>query len=327
MKRLRHFSIGTRLALGFGLLLILMAAALGLSGVRFQGMSHTLDLLVDEDWVKARAVAQVDTLTRANARRTMELLLVTDATQARAVRAHIQQNKVGIDDALATLDRLVRLPEGQAALAALKTDRAAYVASFTQVDQLVKAGEREAATNLMLSETLPAIDRLQTNVNALSNLQDRLADEAGVNAQAQIRHTLWALGLAGLAMLGLGAAAAWYLSRSITQPIGRAVALAEAVAAGDLTVSADTDARDETGRLLQALGAMTGSLRRVVMTVREGSESIATGTGQIASGTADLSQRTEEQAANLEQTAASMDELSATVRHSADAAREAGLDF
>ena len=323
MNAFKHLAISTRLALGFGVLLALMAAALGLSGLRFQALHHTLTQILDEDWVKARAVSDVDALTRANARRTMELLLVEDAAQAQVVRSHIQKNKARIDDALATLDRLVRLDEGKKALAALKADRAAYVASFSQVDRLVQAGDRDAAVRILLSETLPAIDRLQANVDALSSLQKKLADQAGAGAQADIRQTLWTLGAAGLLMLGLGAAAAWWLARSITQPIDRAVTVAEAVARGDLTAEVGSDARDETGRLLQALGAMTSSLRSVVQSVRQGSESIATGTGQIACGTADLSQRTEEQAANLQQTAASMEQLSATVRQSAEAARNA----
>jgi methyl-accepting chemotaxis protein len=323
MTPLRHLAIGMRLALGFGLLLVLMAAALGLSGLRFQSLGHTFDRIVDQEWTKARAVADVEALTRANARYTMELLLVADATQAQAALGHIRQNKGRIDDALGTLDRLVQLPEGKVALAALKTDRAAYVASFTKVGQLQQAGSRDAAVSLLLSETLPAVDRLQSHIDTLAKLQTTLVDQATTAAQADIRRTQWVLGVAGVLMLMLGSAAAWWLARSITQPISRAVAVAEAVAAGDLTACVDSDARDETGRLLSALGAMTDSLRRVVQSVRQGSEGIATGSGQIASGTADLSQRTEEQAANLQQTAASMEQLAATVRQSADAARQA----
>jgi methyl-accepting chemotaxis protein len=323
MSSFRDFSIGKRLALGFGLLLAPMVLALGLSGLRFQGLGQTFDQIVHEDWAKARAVADVEALTRANARYTMELVLASDAAQAQAALGHIRQNKGRIDDALATLDRLVRLPEGKAALAALKTDRAAYVASFPKVGQLQQAGSRDEAVSLLLSETLPAIDKLQANIDTLAKLQTTLVDQATTAAQADIRRTQGVLGLAGALMFMLGSAAAWWLARSITQPIGRAVALAEAVAAGDLTAHIDSEARDETGRLLSTLGAMTDSLRRVVQSVRQGSEGIATGSGQIASGTADLSQRTEEQAANLQQTAASMEQLAATVRQSSDAARQA----
>ncbi len=139
MNRIQHLGIGTRLAGGFGLLLALVALTLGLSALRFGELGATLDRIVTEDWSQARAVATVDALTRANARRTMELLLVGDAAQAGATRGHIRQNKAHIDEALATLDRLVHRAEGQAALTALKAQRALYVASFTQVDRLVAA--------------------------------------------------------------------------------------------------------------------------------------------------------------------------------------------
>ena len=321
MRGFRDLNIGLRLACGFGLLLLLAGLSFGLSGWRFQQLGNTLERIVEEDWTKARAAALIDAQTRANARRTMELLLVTDPTQAQAVRAHIDSNKQRIDEALATLERLVRLPEGKAALATLQTDRAAYVRSFTQVAAEVQAGDRDGATRRLLTETLPAIDKLQASVTALADLQQKLADAASAAAQADIRRTQWTLAGVGLLLLGLGSLAAWWLSRSITQPIDQAVT--EAVASGDLTAQARSTARDETGRLLLALGTMTESLRTVVHSVRQGSESIATGSGQIATGTADLSQRTEEQAANLQQTAASMEQLAATVRQSADAARNA----
>jgi methyl-accepting chemotaxis protein len=319
----RNLGIGVRLGWGFGALLLLMALVIGLSSQRFGAVGQTLQRIVEQDWAKAEAAATIDATTRANARRTMELLLVTDADQAAAVRSHVEHNKQRIDAALATLERLVYKPEGRALLAALKSERGIYVASFSKVDRLVLAGQRDEASRTVLSETLPALDRLQGRVDDLARLQKTLALAAGAAAQADIDHAQTVLLTAGLAMLALGAAAAWWLALSITRPIAQAVAVAEAVAAGDLGSVVKTHTRDETGRLLLALKVMNDSLRRLVADVREGSESIATGSGQIASGTADLSQRTEEQAANLQQTAASMEQLAATVRHSAQTAREA----
>ncbi|MBP7668388.1 MAG: HAMP domain-containing protein, partial [Burkholderiaceae bacterium] len=135
--------------------------------------------------------------------------------------------------------------------------------SFTQVAAEVQAGDRDGATRRMLTETLPAIDKLQVSVTALADLQQKLADAASAGAHANIRRTQWTLAGAGLLLLGLGSLAAWWLSRSITQPIHQAVTVAEAVASGDLTAHARSTARDETGRLLMALGTMTESLRNV----------------------------------------------------------------
>jgi len=68
----------------------------------------------------------------------------------------IAANKQTVSAALATLERLVYTDEGQDMLAAIKRERVAYVDSFTKVDKLLQDGERNAAAQLLTSETLPA---------------------------------------------------------------------------------------------------------------------------------------------------------------------------
>jgi methyl-accepting chemotaxis protein len=147
--------------------------------------------------------------------------------------------------------------------------------------------------------------------------------EAGAQAQqvhAQGRATMLALGAMACALAALGG---WWVTRSITVPIHRAMQIAETVAQGDLTSRIDITSSDETGKLLAALKSMNTNLVRIVEQVRRSSENIATGSGQIATGNQDLSQRTEEQASNLQQTAASMEQLTGTVKANADTARAA----
>ncbi|WP_316043998.1 HAMP domain-containing protein, partial [Variovorax sp. N23] len=126
-----------------------------------------------------------------------------------------------------------------------------------------------------------------------------------------------------LAALALGGALAWWLTRGITRPLGRALGVAQAVAAGDLTQEADVDSTDEVGQLLQALNEMNRNLAKIVGEVRHGTDTMATASSQIASGNQDLSSRTEQQASSLEETAASMEELTSTVKQNADNARQA----
>jgi methyl-accepting chemotaxis protein len=111
--------------------------------------------------------------------------------------------------------------------------------------------------------------------------------------------------------------------RSITGPMNEAVALAQAVAAGDLTRRIEVKNNDEVGKLVHALSSMNTSLCAIVTQVRQSSDGIATGSTEIANGNADLSQRTEEQASALEETAASMEELNATLKLNADNAKQA----
>lgn len=124
--------------------------------------------------------------------------------------------------------------------------------------------------------------------------------------------------LAGLIL----AVAAWVM-RSITTSLRDAVSVAGQVAGGDLVTTIVADRHDEMGRLLQALAAMQGSLRKVVGDVRLSVQELSRTSVDIAQGNLDLSRRTEEQASSLEETASSIEELASSVKQNAENARRA----
>ena len=140
-------------------------------------------------------------------------------------------------------------------------------------------------------------------------------------AEAQRALVLLVSGLAALTALVLWVGIT--ITRTTTASVRQALALATAVAAGDLTSRIEARSSDEIGQLLMAMKSMNDSLVNVVGTVRATSDSVASGSAQIASVNADLNQRAVEQASNLQQTAASMEQLSTTVASNADTARQA----
>lgn len=79
--KLTNLNVGARLAMAFGLVLALMAILVVVGLTRFESIGVTSAQLVDKDWVKAEAANVITATTRANARRTMELLIVNDRNQ------------------------------------------------------------------------------------------------------------------------------------------------------------------------------------------------------------------------------------------------------
>jgi methyl-accepting chemotaxis protein len=125
------------------------------------------------------------------------------------------------------------------------------------------------------------------------------------------------------ASITLGLILAYAIARIVTRPLQQAVRFAQSVAAGDLTCNIESNTRDETGQLLQALREMNGNLLRVVSEVRSSTDMIAAASTEIANGNMDLSNRTESQASSLEETAASMEELTSTVKANSSNAQQA----
>ncbi|WP_238922447.1 methyl-accepting chemotaxis protein [Achromobacter ruhlandii] len=320
---LGNLSIGTRLTLGFGTVLVLLLALTGLSQYELSQIGGINRTITEQTWTEASGINRIDVTTRANARANLELIVNTDPRAAETLFARIDTNRKVIDQALETLRPLFSTEDERQRLRLLEDVRGRYVKSFQGVGALLKRGERDAARQRLLEETLPLLDSLQDHIIEISRIQAAEMADASADSRKVIDNAgMLNLILSGLAVV-LGGLFAWRVSKSITAPLAQAVSVAETVARGDLGQPIHALTRDETGRLLRALHDMQDKLAGAVRTIRAGSETISSAAGQIAAGNTDLSSRTEEQAASLEETAASMEELASTVKQNADNARQA----
>ena len=212
-------------------------------------------------------------------------------------------------------------PELKAALdTRAESSRLAVDKTLALAEQsLIGAAELKLPATEYFDDFTRTIDGLfDFNALAMKKLTDTM--DARVSALHRAEYLV-------MAMLLLGLATAWALSiafvRSITGPVAEAVAVARAVADGDLRMRVTVRGSNELGQLMQALAAMRDHLAKVVGKVLQGSESVATASAEIAQGNNDLSARTEQQASALEQTAATMEELGSTVKQNADSGRQA----
>jgi len=145
----------------------------------------------------------------------------------------------------------------------------------------------------------------------------------------------------------------YFLGRSITRPLARAVDAAQRLALGDMSMNLATNSRDETGQLLTAMGEMINSMKEVstlaqnvadgdltvaikarsdkdelmlalsemvsrlldvVKNVKASAENVNAGSAEMATGSQEMSQGASEQAASAEQVAASIEEMTANIR-------------
>ncbi|SCX55920.1 methyl-accepting chemotaxis protein [Variovorax sp. EL159] len=323
MNSLLNLKIGTRLGMGFAAVLLLLASVVGLGLNSMADIQARLNGIVTGNNVKVGAVNTMVDAIRDIAIFDSNLILLTEDAAMNEEVKKIAAARDRFSVGRATLAKLLVTPAGKALLAKVDERVAVLLPLNTQLTELGLKNMNEEATQVFVTKFQPAVQVLVDVLNDMIAHETELSNQA--NAQA-IAGYAWArnlmLVLGGIAML-VGAAIAWFITRSITRPIGEAVQVAEKVAAGDISSRIDVQSKDETGRLMSALKAMNESLVKIVREVRSGTDTIATASGQIASGNQDLSSRTEQQASSLEQTAASMEELTSTVKQNADNARQA----
>jgi methyl-accepting chemotaxis protein len=325
---LHHFRIGPRLALGFGLVLTLLAALAAYAASQAMRLNDNTTYF-SSDLMPSVEVVKRATQALEEARRMDWQVAFLDEEKDRLVsEQRMLAARKRVFDALGTYEALVSNAEDRQAMEAVKSSFTAYAAVQDKLLQASRARvsdpmQNEVAKALAPGETRKAYNRTNEAMTAWWNHNTDMAKHHAADSEDIFRSVMRALSLITLAALALGVYAAWAITRSITQPLTEAVALTRAVAEGDLTRRPATGLRDEVGDLLTALGDMTGRLGHMVGEVRMGTDAIATASAQIAQGNSDLSQRTEQQASGLQETAASVEELSGTARTSADNARQA----
>lgn len=134
-----------------------------------------------------------------------------------------------------------------------------YNEAFSQLVPALELGDRPRA-DYALAKMQHHYDLHRQMVDDLVNLAANQARFTEGQAAARIR-TDSALLLAILAgALVLATCMAWLISRSMTQPLAQALAVAQRVRNGDLSSPAPLAYRDETGELLSSLHALQESL-------------------------------------------------------------------
>ncbi|WP_296952425.1 methyl-accepting chemotaxis protein [uncultured Massilia sp.] len=317
-----NYKIGARLAIAFAAVLALSIVLMVVGILRLQqvgGATEAMDAAV----VKARLADRWIAATRVNRALTETRLRARDARDLAEIRTRMKANSAEIGSIKDKLDALVVRPEGKALLERAAASRKAYTAARDEAFALKEGGAEPALVQRLIEEKMnPALDAYEKSVLALSERQQRMAEAAQDDVAAAVASGRLVLAVVGACALALGALLAWRLTRGIVRPLRAAVAVANAVAAGDLTARVDATldggARDETGELIAALHAMNDNLNGLVARVRGGADTIATAAGQVATGNMDLSGRTEQQASALEESAASMEELASTVKQNAE---------
>jgi methyl-accepting chemotaxis protein len=320
---IQNLKIGARLGLAFAAVLALAAMLTVVGMLRLQevvGAAADMDSTVSKTRLADRWLAS----THINRALTEARLRAVDADDRARIDARMKANSAEITAIDQKLQREVASEVGTALLAKLNVQRKLYTAARKRLFALKESGTMDAAAieRAADADMNPALAAYEAAAGDLAAHQKKHFDDAKAHVEDVAASGRMLLAGVGAAAVVLGTALAWWLTCSITGPLRRAVAVANAVAQGDLSSRIEAVSRDETGELMAALQTMNASLNTLVTRVRSGADTIATAAVEIATGNHDLSARTEAQAGALEESASSMEELTVTVRENAQNAQQ-----
>ncbi|HCY63623.1 MAG TPA: methyl-accepting chemotaxis protein [Oxalobacteraceae bacterium] len=327
---LANTRVGTRLGIGFALVLALLGGITALGIMNMSQIQQRLEQVLTVNNVQSRLVTTMrnSVMDRMIAQR--NAALVQDAAELERevdrIREQERQYRSAEEQFEQMLSTMTADSEVKPLLAKVRDAGGAAMPLMNKAMELGQAQQAAEATRILLTEVQPAQQAWLASLDELVRAVDKRSIMYGFESNASYegaRNLMLALG--GIALL-MGVAAACAITLSLRRQLGGepglAVRVAERIASGDLTVDIETRAGDKSS-MLHALREMRDSLASLVGQVRGGTEAIASASSEIAAGNMDLSSRTEEQASSLEETASSVEELTSTVRQNADNARQA----
>jgi methyl-accepting chemotaxis protein len=321
--KIPDMKIGHRLAIGFGMVIVLMFALTIIGVTQINDANQSIEKIERELYPKTVMANALKDELNQSARSMRGVLLTISSHEVKDELANIERSRGATEKAFTGLEQTPNTTEAKQLIADARLARAKFSAVQEVFIKMVQKGQLDAARDVQLPLLAPPQRAYLGALDKLVAYHDRLMEKAGKDAeQASSRAVLLMVLLlvaAGLLAMLVGT----WMTRSITVPLNKAVEVARRVAGGDLGTEIDIKSEDETGQLLKALRDMNSSLARTVDQVRHGTETIALASRQIATGNADLSARTESQASSLEETASSMEQLTTTVTQNAESAQEA----
>ncbi len=320
---MNNLKIGTRLGFGFSLILLMLTAMTIIGILRLSSASALTDHMINEKIRDERLIAERGKIIEVNAARTTGAWMVAypaDQKKLEGMMAGSSGRATKIQDQIgASIEDEERKPLFKKVLDTRKTYTEIRKADFVAKN----AGDLEKGKSRYEGDMAQSRVLYLDALRKFSDKQAELLDRAAVEIQQQYTSGRTLLVLLGLAAIIMGVFAAWWITRTITNPINEAVKVAETLSSGDLTSDIQVSNSDETGQLMSALKTMNTSLVNIVGQVRNGTDLMAHASTEIAAGNHDLSSRTGQQASSLQETASSMEELTSTVRFNAENAREA----
>lgn len=313
---MNNLNVGTRLAIGFSCICILLFVAIATAILCLSDLGAGTQRIVANNVPRIAAsntlLSQVDTIAVS----LRNMMLNTDAQDRSRQKAIISDARAHIGRLNAQLKEMNFSESDRRILTTVIERGEAYQLGQIQLLELIEHSGEDEAKVYLSTRLRPVRLKYKEALTAQIASQERQIIEVGDSAIVsyfQSRNLLLGLGVFALILaVGIG----FLISRGLLSQLGGeptvAADIANAIAGGDLSVKAVIGPTDKSSMMF-AMETMRVQLSSLVAQVRTTSEQIKTGSLESAAGNQELASRTEQQASALEETAASLEQLTATV--------------
>ncbi|KIS38981.1 methyl-accepting chemotaxis protein [Stenotrophomonas maltophilia] len=263
MNYLRNVRVAWRLGLGFGLLLLLVAAVVATGATASVVQKRAMQQVVDVSVAKVRLLSQM-----LDANNQMMVVRREMLIRQGDDRDHDEQRIADLvkryEASWTAYQALPSDAEGKAIAETIAAKRAIARPLNKQTSELMEQGDYPGAVALTLGPVQEAANGWNKALSDGVDFEEKESREAAAEAiRLGERSLLQLLVLGGVALL-VGIGASVMIGRSLTGPLARAVNLAERLSKGQLDQEFRLGGRDELTQLGEAMASVRQSVQAAI---------------------------------------------------------------
>ncbi|MDM8525823.1 methyl-accepting chemotaxis protein [Desulfococcaceae bacterium HSG8] len=223
-----------------------------------------------------------------------------------------EKTDILLEKGISRVARLIELDENKQKLTRARSAANAYKDAMNRVlETIIKLNEVNTNRNNAGNEVLEATLKISTTgMDQTAELSQNAVDSLSKGLKIVVIGLIFCV-LAGIVL-------ALIITRGVTDPVRKAVEVADIMAKGDMTQRVGIDYNNEIGKLAQSLDAMSESLENSFSEVALVSEQLTGAATELSDSSESLSLSAGEQAANLEEISSTMTEIEAQAKSNAE---------
>lgn len=246
-RRLGDMKIGVRLALSYGVILLLVLFALAYIGLSLKAVHDHATTIIKDDIQKLVLTSDINDSVSVVTRVMRSLMLLRkDPARAATERKKLDDARKVYADAYKQLQELPADEFGRAQLLKMTEELKKARELDDQVLSLNDQGKQDEAVDLLMNKAVPAMDDWKDTIDEYTNHQTEKANVSKAAIESEFRQGFLVSTTLSVLVLVLGVGAALVITRSITNPL---YALQKAIhdvrQGGDLGALAQIDSKDE----------------------------------------------------------------------------------
>ncbi|MBJ6752533.1 HAMP domain-containing methyl-accepting chemotaxis protein [Geomonas anaerohicana] len=259
--KIQDMKIGTRLSVGFGIILLLLLVIGAISVFSMLKIDQGLETIVKKDYAKIKLANESADNVSTIVSSIKSMVITSDPAARREENKQIEQARQQYKAAMDKLEKLEVTEKGKALIGKAKLSLDNARKANNQAIELAMAGNSARAATVFEKEAEPLCVAIDTAFRELVQYQEQGIEERyGTAAALSSRSRVIAISLALLA-IAIGAVIGFVITRSISRPVGALSACADKLALGDVEVDIDTEGKDEIALLARSFKNMADNIK------------------------------------------------------------------